>query len=80
MASEMFALQEVFNGLKLRSRHNLRLNCFAVCDRKPCCLSFLDKNHKPKHLTGDILAREVVQNGEAKQVHALMLQNSSCTD
>ena len=72
MASEIFALNQVFEALNHRFRHNFRLNCFGACDRKPCCLSFLHKNHKPKHLTGDILAREVVPDGETHKVNALM--------
>lgn len=60
MASELFALKEVFNALNsLGMQHNFQVSSFGVCEKQPACLEFLQKNHKPKNMIGDMLDREV---------------------
>ena len=48
MASELFALKEVFKVLKsLGMQHNFQVSCFGVCEKQPACLEFQQKNNSP---------------------------------
>jgi hypothetical protein len=40
-------------------QHNFQVSSFGVCEKQPACLEFLQKNHKPKNMIGDMLDREV---------------------
>lgn len=79
MGSELFALKEICDAVRRRfPHHNMRVSPFGACDRRPCCLQFLQKNHEPKHLTGDMLAREVIGNGEDARDQCLFHQKHCC--
>jgi hypothetical protein len=66
MGSELFALKEIFKSLQQLGLHRVSftVNSFAVCEKQPSCLEFMQRNHQPKHLLGDILKREI-SDGDA---------------
>lgn len=64
MGSELFALKALCNKItEVFPKHSITVAPFAACDRKPCCLHFLEKNHQPKHLMADILNRQIKGKG-----------------
>ena len=76
MAVELFALREVVERMNNRFGHNIQLSCLGACDQKPSCLSFLQKNHQPKHLIRDMHSRWLVPSSETHKVNTLMASGS----
>jgi hypothetical protein len=74
MGSELFALKEMFKALHQLGLHHVSftVNSFAVCEKQPSCLEFMQRNHQPKHLLGDMLNREI-SNGDGARTGARSL-------
>jgi hypothetical protein len=74
MGSELFALKEMFKALQQLGLHHVSftVNSFAVCEKQPSCLEFMQKNHQPKHLLGDILERDISYDASRPVAESLM--------
>ena len=72
MGMELFALKQIAQSFEERlPQHHIHVNPFGVCERQPHCLEFLQKNHQPKHLTGDILDRRVTGSEDTSRARTL---------